>query len=525
MTFELRERAKQALAASGQRSSSEFSSSSTTTNRSSSSSSPAHKDDGERRRKRDSSESSPPSNSTSSEPPSRKWKRMSPILERNNFDILCGRGIPIQTYTGNIRLHEIVNSRRPEYTAASRQDKPQIIKDIVQEMKAGGGRFLRRAKVGGTDAWEEMDDDFAYQKVGHALRNRKYQSQDLAMKQSSGPDPGSEVPDVARMPEVNYAPESPQQQQRNTLHQQVQELLSAASGAASIPSQENSAGSAQAQAAAASPLLANHIANLPAFSQVNIALPQYLLSSISPAFTQQGMGNILNHHHHHHHRHRHQQQQQQQNHPQLPTNTASQYSGTQTQELLSALLHQTLISQLTSAGGGGKTQASVPQQQQQQQGSLLTVNSLFSNKQSEGNTTCGEPSLQLQLAQAIAGGLVPLLLGASSATVPLSSSSSARTSSNEMGAAARQAPGRHTNMISSTDQQQQQQHLQQVLQQALLNRQSQQHQLAPDTNVGGLPANQEWLFQHLNQLVQNGATSSSHGQTQSSSSDPSASPS
>jgi hypothetical protein len=96
-------------------------------------------------------------------------------------DVLCGRGIPIQTYPGNIRLHQLVNSVRQQYQQTPRQHKPLVIKEIVRRARAEGSRFLRRIETGKEgDYWEEVEDDIAYQKVSHALRNQKYRDEKKA---------------------------------------------------------------------------------------------------------------------------------------------------------------------------------------------------------------------------------------------------------------------------------------------------------------------------------------------------------
>jgi hypothetical protein len=52
------------------------------------------------------------------------------------------------------------------------RDKPTLIKAILQEIKANGAQFLKRSEVD-EDIWEEVDDAYAYAKVGHALRWKK----------------------------------------------------------------------------------------------------------------------------------------------------------------------------------------------------------------------------------------------------------------------------------------------------------------------------------------------------------------
>jgi len=114
--------------------------------------------------------------------PSKKRERQShspssSSIRRTPYDILCGRGIPIQNYHGNIRLHTILDSYRDEYLQTDRRNKPLLIRRIVAKIKEGGARFLKRKSTFHTsteDPWEEMDDAYAYEKVSHALRCRRY---------------------------------------------------------------------------------------------------------------------------------------------------------------------------------------------------------------------------------------------------------------------------------------------------------------------------------------------------------------
>lgn len=97
------------------------------------------------------------------------------IVERRPTDIVCGRGIPIQHYAGNLRLHLIVDTYREQYWHSCRRDKAILIRAVVRMVKGGGVRFLRKRRNGvaeGGGEWEEVDDKYAYEKVGHAFRSR-----------------------------------------------------------------------------------------------------------------------------------------------------------------------------------------------------------------------------------------------------------------------------------------------------------------------------------------------------------------
>lgn len=97
------------------------------------------------------------------------------ILQPSQFDVLFGRGKPYQGHAGNIRLHKIVDLYKPRYTQARRHEKTEIAEEIVQFIKTPTtnnkhGRFLKR--VENEEAWVEVSDSVARDKVSHALRGK-----------------------------------------------------------------------------------------------------------------------------------------------------------------------------------------------------------------------------------------------------------------------------------------------------------------------------------------------------------------
>jgi hypothetical protein len=112
-----------------------------------------------------SAESSPDCNQTAS-------VKIKPVSKRKPRDILCGRGVPILPHPGNIRLHQVVESYREAYLAASRGEKPALIRAVLEQFKNEGVRFMKLSDEG-ENVWEEVDGTYAYGKVGHALRCKK----------------------------------------------------------------------------------------------------------------------------------------------------------------------------------------------------------------------------------------------------------------------------------------------------------------------------------------------------------------
>ena len=97
------------------------------------------------------------------------------ISQPSQFDVLFGRGKPYQGHAGNIRLHKIVDLYKPRYSQARRHEKTEIAEEIVQFIKTPTnnnkpGRFLKR--VENEEAWVEVSDSVARDKVSHALRGK-----------------------------------------------------------------------------------------------------------------------------------------------------------------------------------------------------------------------------------------------------------------------------------------------------------------------------------------------------------------
>lgn len=94
------------------------------------------------------------------------------LVERTQQDILCGRGIHILHHLGNLRLHLAVNNYKKEYMIVKRHRKREIVTMIIENLKRSGSRFLKRSRKG-ENFWVEADDNFAYEKVSHALRGKR----------------------------------------------------------------------------------------------------------------------------------------------------------------------------------------------------------------------------------------------------------------------------------------------------------------------------------------------------------------
>mmetsp|Transcript_111939 Transcript_111939/g.321609 ORF Transcript_111939/g.321609 Transcript_111939/m.321609 type:complete len:201 (-) Transcript_111939:71-673(-) len=83
-------------------------------------------------------------------------------------DVLCGRGGATNNHPGNKRFRAIVAHHMSEYLAARKKEKAIIARQIVDHIKAQGGRFLKRSD--GDKTWIEVSDKKATEKTSQALR-------------------------------------------------------------------------------------------------------------------------------------------------------------------------------------------------------------------------------------------------------------------------------------------------------------------------------------------------------------------
>ncbi len=142
------------------------------------------------------------------------------IFVPRKYDVLFGRGRPLQDHPGNLRFHRIVNRARASYVSSRKEDKISVARDVMNEIKtskgdpeskdnpkkkssddgddddvnspsSGGepGRFLKKASnvsaPGEQVYWVEVSDQVAIEKISHALRGRK-RSETINRSDSSG---------------------------------------------------------------------------------------------------------------------------------------------------------------------------------------------------------------------------------------------------------------------------------------------------------------------------------------------------
>jgi hypothetical protein len=113
--------------------------------------------------------------STSSENEKMLFSEDSPFSDDmipNNADVLCGRDRHAHKHAGNKKFRVLISWHRDKYqNARCRDEKTRITKEIVSSIHECGGRFLKKDE--NTEIWYDVGDDYAHEKVSHALRSSK----------------------------------------------------------------------------------------------------------------------------------------------------------------------------------------------------------------------------------------------------------------------------------------------------------------------------------------------------------------
>ncbi|KAG7355082.1 hypothetical protein IV203_004438 [Nitzschia inconspicua] len=103
------------------------------------------------------------------------------IIIPGPLDVLLGRGKPLQKHDGNLNYHFVVEGYHERYEQASKLEKTQIAKTIVDKIHEQGGRFLKQDDAG----WVEIDDEAARTKISHTFRNHRIAARTALKKAAS----------------------------------------------------------------------------------------------------------------------------------------------------------------------------------------------------------------------------------------------------------------------------------------------------------------------------------------------------
>jgi len=98
--------------------------------------------------------------------------RMENDIVPDKLDILCGRDKVSYSHAGNRKFRVIVALHRERYqNCTSRDDKSRITDEIIKSIRQCGSRFLKKDEK--TGLFEDVGDEYAHEKVSHALRSAK----------------------------------------------------------------------------------------------------------------------------------------------------------------------------------------------------------------------------------------------------------------------------------------------------------------------------------------------------------------
>eukprot|EP00537_Pseudo-nitzschia_pungens_P013723 CAMPEP_0172386780 /NCGR_PEP_ID=MMETSP1061-20121228/4238_1 /TAXON_ID=37318 /ORGANISM="Pseudo-nitzschia pungens, Strain cf. pungens" /LENGTH=566 /DNA_ID=CAMNT_0013116249 /DNA_START=89 /DNA_END=1789 /DNA_ORIENTATION=- len=111
----------------------------------------------------------------------------------NHEDCLFGKGPSVMKHPGNVAMRHLVEKRYEYWDFVSKRRKRQVAEEIVREIKAGGGRFLREQSIDENTSEDtsiavlkEVDSEIAIRKVMVAFFNLKKKRSLLAKKSEEG---------------------------------------------------------------------------------------------------------------------------------------------------------------------------------------------------------------------------------------------------------------------------------------------------------------------------------------------------
>mmetsp|Transcript_8514 Transcript_8514/g.17761 ORF Transcript_8514/g.17761 Transcript_8514/m.17761 type:complete len:477 (-) Transcript_8514:73-1503(-) len=91
------------------------------------------------------------------------------VIVPGKYDVLLGRGKPLQKFSGNLNYHYVIEGYHDRYEAAAKGQKAGIAMEIVKKIHSLGGRFLKQNEAG----WAAITDEAAKTKVSHTFRNHR----------------------------------------------------------------------------------------------------------------------------------------------------------------------------------------------------------------------------------------------------------------------------------------------------------------------------------------------------------------
>lgn len=98
------------------------------------------------------------------------------VTRYTDKDVLSGRGGGTNLHAGNRFYRQLILSNRTAYDDASKAMKPEIARQIVEQIRNSGGRFLRKDKDG---EYRDIGETEAKEKTSQALRHRTFELRNM----------------------------------------------------------------------------------------------------------------------------------------------------------------------------------------------------------------------------------------------------------------------------------------------------------------------------------------------------------
>lgn len=141
----------------------------------------------------------------------------------NDHDVILGRGKNANQRPGNIRFRQLTAARASLYKSRRGSEKNELAREVVEQIRAEGGRFLRAVTAGNSKgelvgAWEIVSDDVSLAKAKQAIR-------DAATERRRNKPTKHPPPDTARSSPRQSTPKQPSLSPSSSL----QEYLSSTS--------------------------------------------------------------------------------------------------------------------------------------------------------------------------------------------------------------------------------------------------------------------------------------------------------
>ena len=102
----------------------------------------------------------------------------------SRYDVLFGTGRTVLMHIGNVRYRKLIEDCYDTYETSTYSQRKQITEEILDIIRASGGRFLKDDGMG----WCEVDEAVARQKVSNAFRSvrKAHNKEESAMSDSLG---------------------------------------------------------------------------------------------------------------------------------------------------------------------------------------------------------------------------------------------------------------------------------------------------------------------------------------------------